>query len=190
MVVGEFKRPGFSPYLELDLVKIGIEMRTMLNDLVRLGVSNPLVGGILIQGRHITTFQFDIIAPKVYRMVKLCDLAMFETLCQTAYLLVIVSRVMQVKQIGMDTAEKVKVLMNERSTRMKIIKPSLDQPWLSDDGHIPRKRSVPTTTDDEQSIISIINFTSPAHCRIVIVVGCPIVIHLLVIIFCLSFNKM
>ncbi|KAG0166000.1 hypothetical protein DFQ30_007718 [Apophysomyces sp. BC1015] len=64
VVVSEFKRPVFSPYLESDLVKIDIEMRTMLNDLVRLGIFNPLVGGILIQRRHITTFQYDIVAPR------------------------------------------------------------------------------------------------------------------------------
>ncbi|KAG0171396.1 hypothetical protein DFQ28_001064 [Apophysomyces sp. BC1034] len=80
VVVCEFKRPGFSPCFESDLVKIGKEMRTMLNYLIRLGVPSPSVGGILIQGRQITTFQFDIVAPKLYRMVKLCELVMFDTL--------------------------------------------------------------------------------------------------------------
>ncbi|KAI8334698.1 hypothetical protein BC941DRAFT_327105, partial [Chlamydoabsidia padenii] len=57
VVLGEFERPGFSPCFESDFVKTGKEMRSMVNDLVRLGVPNPSVGGILIQGRHISIFQ-------------------------------------------------------------------------------------------------------------------------------------
>jgi hypothetical protein len=70
VVVGEFKKPGFSAGFESDLVKIGKEMRLMLNVLVCLGVPNPSVGGILVQGRQISTFKFDVVAPKLYRMVK------------------------------------------------------------------------------------------------------------------------
>lgn len=147
MVVGEFKRPGFSPCFESDLVKIGKEMRTMLNDLIRLGVPSPSVGGILIQGRQITTFQLDIIAPKLYRMVKLCELVMFDTLDQIVSLPAIVSRVSQVKQIAMDTAGKVQTLMSERNTKMKRIRPSHQRSWLSEGGYILRKRSSPN--DDE-----------------------------------------
>ncbi|ORX61454.1 hypothetical protein DM01DRAFT_1269253, partial [Hesseltinella vesiculosa] len=79
----------------------------MVNDLIRLGVASPSVGGILIQGRRITTFQFDIAAPKLYRMIKLCELTMFETIDQIASLPVIVSRMIQIKHVAMNTAGKV-----------------------------------------------------------------------------------
>lgn len=72
--MGEFKPPGFSLCFESDLVKIGKEMRSMLNALIRIGVTNPSIGGILIQGSHVSTYKFDIIAPKIYRMIKLSDL--------------------------------------------------------------------------------------------------------------------
>jgi hypothetical protein len=51
VVVGEFKKPGFSPGFDFDLVRIGKEMRLMLNVLVCLGVPSPTVGGILVQER-------------------------------------------------------------------------------------------------------------------------------------------
>ncbi|ORE06743.1 hypothetical protein BCV72DRAFT_262542 [Rhizopus microsporus var. microsporus] len=118
-------------------------MRTMLNDLIRLGIPSPSVGGILIQGHQITTFQLDIIGPKLYRMINLCKLNMFNTLDDIVSLPVIVLQMLQAKQIAMDTARKVQTLMSERSTKMKRTRPSYQRLWLSEGGCILRKRSSP-----------------------------------------------
>jgi hypothetical protein len=47
IVVGEFKKSGFSSCFETDLARK--EMRTMVNSLVRVGIDNPSVGGILFK---------------------------------------------------------------------------------------------------------------------------------------------
>jgi hypothetical protein len=99
----------------------------MLNDLICLGISDPSVGGILIQGRHISTYRFDIIAPKVYRTIKLSELTFFENLDRIVILPVIVSRLMQVKQTAIDNAKKVESLTNSRKLNMKAAPLSFQQ---------------------------------------------------------------
>jgi hypothetical protein len=90
--IGEFKKPGFKPCFESDLLKIGEDMSLMVNKLVNIGVGHPSVGAILIQGRTISTLKINIAAPRCYRMVKLSTTTMFDTLSELAILPAIVSR--------------------------------------------------------------------------------------------------
>ncbi|SAM08952.1 hypothetical protein [Absidia glauca] len=50
LIIGEFKPPNHnSSQVEPDLVKLGKQMRIMINKLVTKGVPNPVVGGVLVQ---------------------------------------------------------------------------------------------------------------------------------------------
>ncbi|KAG1391981.1 hypothetical protein G6F60_012285 [Rhizopus arrhizus] len=133
IVVGEFKKPGFTPCLETDLVKTGKEMRTMVNGLVRIGVDNPSAGAILIQGRVINTFKMDIVAPN--------NLSILPT---------IVSRFLQIKEISLETARKMQALDRERAAQMKPSSLSPQYAWLSKSNLILRKVTPITSSNSDE----------------------------------------
>lgn len=96
LVIGEFKPPNHnSNQTESDLVKLGKEMRVMINDLVTKGVPEPVVCGILVQEFDMSFFVMDLVSPKLYRLLNLADLTMFKTLDQLASLPHITRRLIQ-----------------------------------------------------------------------------------------------
>ncbi|KAF7725667.1 hypothetical protein EC973_009474 [Apophysomyces ossiformis] len=106
IVVGEFKPPQFnSNQNESDIVKIGKEMRGMLNDLVKKNTPNPVVCGVLVQGFAISTFVLDLPASKLYRMTKIAEVSMFQSLDQICNLPVIVAKLVQLNNIAVETME-------------------------------------------------------------------------------------
>ncbi|KAI9494394.1 hypothetical protein BDB00DRAFT_787231 [Zychaea mexicana] len=62
---------GNHTFPKSDLVKIGQEMRWMINKLVREGVNKPMVGGVQISGFKMYTYKMDIISTAAYRLVEL-----------------------------------------------------------------------------------------------------------------------
>ncbi|ORX55764.1 hypothetical protein DM01DRAFT_1335152 [Hesseltinella vesiculosa] len=143
IVVGEFKKPGYSPTMESDFLKIGKQMRSMINDLVRQNVCGPVVCGILVQGRQIRTFKMDLVALKTYRMIKIGQISMFEGKGDLSNLPAIVSRLMQVKAIAIETAHSAKSIAVERHTTLSNASLSPQAQWLSDENFILRKRKAP-----------------------------------------------
>ncbi|KAG0162808.1 hypothetical protein DFQ30_001248, partial [Apophysomyces sp. BC1015] len=67
----EVKPPGKPGSSDLsDFVKLGVELRTMLNALIGVGIEDANVFGILVEGLTVSTFAMDMKA-QVYRMVQL-----------------------------------------------------------------------------------------------------------------------
>ncbi|KAG0173133.1 hypothetical protein DFQ30_008805 [Apophysomyces sp. BC1015] len=107
IVVGEFKSPLYnSNQTESDQVKLGKEMRSMINDLVVKGTPDPAVCGVLVQGFDMSTFVMDLPSPKLYRLVKLSNLTMFKTLDQICNLPLITTRLVQLANIASNTVSK------------------------------------------------------------------------------------
>lgn len=63
-----------------DLLKTGQEMRWMFNKLVREGIQNPVVGGILISGYDMHTFKMDMVDDSIYRLTELSKTLIFRNL--------------------------------------------------------------------------------------------------------------
>jgi hypothetical protein len=97
LVVGEFKAPNHQSALESDLVKTGKQMRCLYNSLVKQGVQNPLVCGILVEGFTMSTFVMDLASPGIYRLINLSHLELFKTIDQLTCLPVALLRLIQVK---------------------------------------------------------------------------------------------
>lgn len=54
-----------------DFFKLSVELQMMLNKLAQAGVEAPQVFGMIIYGFECFTFKMDLIAPGIYRMIKL-----------------------------------------------------------------------------------------------------------------------
>ncbi|KAI8641058.1 hypothetical protein BD408DRAFT_444635 [Parasitella parasitica] len=114
-----------------DLVKLGQEMRWMLNKLVMEGVEKPVVGGILISGFQIQTYKMELIDIGVYRMVELSKTLFFRNIQELTLIPTIVSNLLQLKNVILSTAKKA----NDRlCSKSKGIFPRHDPPisWLRD----------------------------------------------------------
>ncbi|KAI7861271.1 hypothetical protein BDF14DRAFT_2000049 [Spinellus fusiger] len=108
ITVAEFKPVGtHSGKPPSDLVKLGQQMKTMLNDLISHKVGNPVVCGILVQGKVCSLYKMDLIAPRFYRMILLASFS----LCTSSSELCLIPNtflwIAQLKDITVDTAKKV-----------------------------------------------------------------------------------
>lgn len=93
---------------ESDLVKIGKEMVWMLNALIREGVEEPVVCGVLLKGLNMKTFKMNLQYPQVYRLIELSSIKIFESLQGVSLLPSILRNVIQIKNIANKTALKTK----------------------------------------------------------------------------------
>ncbi|KAI8890581.1 hypothetical protein K501DRAFT_168684 [Backusella circina FSU 941] len=80
-----------------DTVKIGKEMAWMLNTLIREGVEQPVVCGILLRGLIMTTFKMNLLYPQTYRLIELSSINLFESLQGISVLPTILRNIIQVK---------------------------------------------------------------------------------------------
>lgn len=71
IITVEVKAPTRSSeaQLESDFVKLGKEMKDMVDALLDYGVQDPLVGGILVKGYSVTTYTLRLVSDGVYWMV-------------------------------------------------------------------------------------------------------------------------
>ncbi|KAI9257183.1 hypothetical protein BDA99DRAFT_515763 [Phascolomyces articulosus] len=107
VLVAEFKPPGGKDRMESDLVKIGNEMRFMVNRLVKLGVESPVVGGILVNKNTLSTYKLEIRGAEVYCMVQLSSIKLFTNVLEFSLIPTITSYLHQLKDITKETAIKV-----------------------------------------------------------------------------------
>ncbi|ORX56916.1 hypothetical protein DM01DRAFT_299896 [Hesseltinella vesiculosa] len=132
LVVGEVKRPNHrSNQEESDLVKLGKELKVMYNQLVVQRVSSPVVCGILIDGFQLSTYTFDLAAPIVYRMYRVCEVQLFQNIMQLMTLPVILNRIVQLKNIVMETSKKSKQASIEKHCGQNLSPHLPPLHWLS-----------------------------------------------------------
>ncbi|KAG2219619.1 hypothetical protein INT45_011344 [Circinella minor] len=107
IAVSEVKPPSnanSNNVVESDLVKIGKEMKWMINNLIKRGIENPVVCGILLQGFVLTTYKMDLLYPKIYRMIELKSI----TLPKSLHEVTVLKTMLQIKSITRKTALKAK----------------------------------------------------------------------------------
>ena len=98
LTCAEAKAPGnTATFPRSDLVKLGQEMRWMLNRLVTEGVHWPVVGGILIRGFNMTIYKMQVTNPGTYAMVELSSISLFKTMNELTSVPVIVANMIQLK---------------------------------------------------------------------------------------------
>ncbi|KAI9270467.1 hypothetical protein BDA99DRAFT_416573, partial [Phascolomyces articulosus] len=56
--------------LQSDYVKVGKEMKEMVDRLVKKGISNPITCGILVEGYEMRTYSLQLVADGVYLMIE------------------------------------------------------------------------------------------------------------------------
>lgn len=71
VLIAEFKPMDGHQTLENDKVKIDKEMKKMLNELLEIGIEDPLVCGILVMNDHLDMFKMHLTGPKLYIMTQL-----------------------------------------------------------------------------------------------------------------------
>jgi len=72
LAISEIKAPinkNCNNVTESDLVKTGKEMQWMLNSLIRRGVQDPVVCGIMLKGYTMSTYKMVLKYARVYRMI-------------------------------------------------------------------------------------------------------------------------
>jgi hypothetical protein len=97
VLVSEFKPTKSNSAVESDLVKLGRQMRSIYNDLVRLRLRNPVVCGIRSEGTQLTTYCMDMPSPNLYRMTKLAEISLYENIEQFILLPNIIMKLLQLK---------------------------------------------------------------------------------------------
>ncbi|CDH49760.1 predicted protein [Lichtheimia corymbifera JMRC:FSU:9682] len=126
----EIKPPGKANSTnngESDRVKLGHEMKAMLDDLISYGVESPVVGGISLEGCSMSTYKMSLDHPQVYKLIQLSTIAIFNNTQELVLLPPILKNLIQVKNIVLKTAIKAKKRSCERSNGI----PACHRPPLS-----------------------------------------------------------
>lgn len=98
LTIAEAKSPNNrSAFPKSDLVKLGQEMRWALNKLIREGVQNPVVGGVLLCGFDMYTFKIELPYPNKYIMTELSKTLLFRSLAELPMLPTVVANLLQLK---------------------------------------------------------------------------------------------
>ncbi|CEP12945.1 hypothetical protein [Parasitella parasitica] len=90
--IAEFKPTDNNSAVESDEVKLRRQMKAAYNDLVENRIPNPIVCGMLAQGKRISNYVMDMIAPQLYRFRKISEVDLCFTLSQLDSLPTIVLR--------------------------------------------------------------------------------------------------
>ncbi|KAI8140898.1 hypothetical protein BJV82DRAFT_194512 [Fennellomyces sp. T-0311] len=98
-----------------DFTKLGLELKWMINTLVRNGIQDPVVGGVLIRGFELSTYKMELSHPGVYRFVELSKTTIFKSIQQMSLVPSIAANLIQLKEITLSTAIKTKERLLQRS---------------------------------------------------------------------------
>ena len=100
IAVGEIKPPSNSTATNLgesDKLKLGRMMKEIYNDLVARGVTNPVVGGILVEGETMKTFVMRLEFARIYELVEVSRTPIFQSIKTLTSLPTLVSDLMTLK---------------------------------------------------------------------------------------------
>ncbi|KAI9252979.1 hypothetical protein BDA99DRAFT_563282 [Phascolomyces articulosus] len=110
LAVGEIKPPSNSNSTnkgESDVVKLGKMMRSMVNDLILFGVKAPMVGGVLVKGKRMSTYIMKLDYPSIYEFIELSDSPLFQDIASLSLLPRLVQDLVNLKGILKSTAMKI-----------------------------------------------------------------------------------
>ncbi|KAF7724813.1 hypothetical protein EC973_000697 [Apophysomyces ossiformis] len=104
----EVKKPGGrngGPYT--DLVKLGKEMKLMLDALIKSEVPNPKVCGLLVNGSSCKTYRMDLEYEAIYRLVQLDEFELVTSINSMLQTTLVVESLLQLKELILSTAQRV-----------------------------------------------------------------------------------
>ncbi|CAO3588281.1 unnamed protein product [Absidia cylindrospora] len=109
LLVVEVKPPGktSSGQLQSDWVKIGKEMKRMVDCLVNTGIDNILVGGTLVEGFSCSTYMMDLKHDGVCRMTQLSHFYLLRGPSDIALVPEIIEYILQLKAILLQTVASI-----------------------------------------------------------------------------------
>ncbi|KAI8079484.1 hypothetical protein BDF21DRAFT_420200 [Thamnidium elegans] len=131
VLVAEFKPVESKQRQESDLVKIGKQMRIMLNELLAIGVKDPVSSGILVSRDTMYTFKMHLAGENLYVMTQLSAIQVVKTHDDLTCIPIIVSKLVQIKGISINTAEKVQSQAMKVRDGNEIVRSSIPLSWLS-----------------------------------------------------------
>lgn len=97
ITVAEFKPKEARQQAESDFIKVGKQMRIMLNEALEIGVADPVVCGILVVDDKLITYKMHLADAKIYVLTRLSSMQLGKNLNDLAFVPGIVSRLNQVK---------------------------------------------------------------------------------------------
>ena len=98
VLVAEFKHPtGRQKQLESDFIKLGKEMRCMINKLIKVGVEKPVVCGILVNKNCLRTFCMELKAPMLYSQIQLSQVQLIRVSDDLPMLPMLIAKLYQVQ---------------------------------------------------------------------------------------------
>lgn len=97
VLVAEFKHPTGRQQLESDFIKLGKEMRYMINKLIKIGVDKPIVCGILVSNNSLQTFRMELKAPMLYAQIQLAKVQLTRTSDDLPMLPMLIAKLYQIQ---------------------------------------------------------------------------------------------
>ncbi|KAG2206919.1 hypothetical protein INT45_001264, partial [Circinella minor] len=141
ILIAEFKPTENNSAVESDEVKLGRQMKAAYNDLVENRIPNPIVCGILAQGKCMSNYVMDMISPQLYRFRKNSEVDLCFALSQLDSLPAIVLRLLQLKNVALETAIKSETTILSNTENMHRSPHIPPKHWLTVDNYLlARKR--------------------------------------------------
>ncbi|KAG1040106.1 hypothetical protein G6F43_012355 [Rhizopus delemar] len=150
ILIAEFKPTENNSAVESDEVKLGRQMKAAYNDLVENRIPNPIVCGMLAQGKRMSNYVMDMISPQLYRFRKFSEVDLCFTLSQLDSLPTIVLRLLQLRNVVLETAIKSETAILSNTENMHRGPHIPPKHWLTVDNYLlARKRK--KSSDGEPS---------------------------------------
>ncbi|KAI9007858.1 hypothetical protein CLU79DRAFT_777633 [Phycomyces nitens] len=144
VLIAEFKNSERTSCVESDLVKLAKQMKSAMNSLVSSGVVEPKICGIHCKGDNLHTYVMELLSPKVYGMINIAKSKLFGDLDQITLLPTLISHLMSLKNIALETAYKVETAFVSTHANLKRPAPTPPLNWLSKDSfalsRLPKKQ--------------------------------------------------
>ncbi|OBZ86944.1 hypothetical protein A0J61_04995, partial [Choanephora cucurbitarum] len=135
----EFKKPGATPsQLVPDKAKLANMMKIMLDRLVLLGVSAPVVCGLIDDGQYTATYKMVIQDDGCYAFVQLASFRGIRCMSDLVMIPTIMSFYDQLKAIILDTKSKIEIAMLKEVLPGPLVLPVVPCSWLRPSFEYPR----------------------------------------------------
>ncbi|KAI9250255.1 hypothetical protein BDA99DRAFT_608542 [Phascolomyces articulosus] len=119
LAVAEIKPPSNNAstnHGESDQVKLGKMMRSMYNALIQSKVSNPIVGGILVEGKVMRTFIMKLQYRETYELIQLAKSDLYHDIKSLSNLPMLIQDLLWLKNILKPTAVRVLQVESQKRT--------------------------------------------------------------------------
>lgn len=97
VLVSEFKPDEGHQTLENDRVKLGKAMKKMVNELLEVGIADPLVCGLLVMNGYLDMYKMELSGPTTYIMTQLSSTPVIKSSAHIILIPTIIARLVQIR---------------------------------------------------------------------------------------------